>query len=508
MADIQQIGVPVYIPEQRSQLRRLLRECLGAAESELLDVMNGVLDQPDPEKFLGFEVDALRLFQLVSSHVTAGVLALLHKNTSWVDATVQEAREVEPRPTRLRGWRSTPVKFLGGARVKIETVYVSEDLRTRPGKRRGVGRRRASGTGLYPLLEALGITQRATPAVRSEVARQVVRCASNAEAREALAERGLDLNEKTVRALALGVGAQALEQRQARIDAAREGRVFSDEFAGQRIVVSTDGGRLRLREGGRRGRRNKKGRRRYDTPWKEPKAVIVYVIDKQGKKVREILSLYDGTLGDADVTFEILTAELQLRGAAKAAEIIITGDGAHWIWNRADALARTLGLDPKKLVKVADFYHAVEHLADITELCASWSPAKRKRWVRRMRKHLKEGRVDVVIQAASELCKSGRNAAKIRTEVKYFVKRKDRMRYRAFRRRGIPLGSGAMESAIRRIINLRLKGPSIFWRGENAERMLHMRAYYKAGRWDELMRRVMYRSPDGLPVRAARRKAA
>ncbi len=508
MADIQQIGVPVYVPEQRSQLRRLLRECLAAAESELLDVMNGFLDQPDPEEFLRLEEDALRLFQLVSSHVAAGVLALLHKNTSWVDTSVQEAREVEPRPTRLRGSREAPVRFLGGARLKIETVYMSEDLRGRPGKRRRSGSRRRSGGGSYPLLESLGITQRATPALRSEVARQVVRGASNAEAREALAERGIELNEKTVRALALAVGVQALDQRQARIDAAREGQVFSNEFAGKRIVVSVDGGRLRLREGGRRGRRNKKRRRRYDTPWREPKLVVAYVIDKRGKKVKKLRSLYDATLGNADATFEILAAELLLRGAADAKEIILTGDGAPWIWNRADALAKALGMDPKKIVKVADFYHAVEHLADITELCASWSPEKKKRWVRTMRKQLKDGRVDLVIKAARELCKAGRNAALIRTEVEYFVKRKDLMRYRAFRRRGIPLGSGAVESAIRRVINLRLKGPSIFWRGENAERMLHMRAYLKAGRWDELMRRVLNRSPDGAHAHAARRKAA
>jgi len=75
------------------------------------------------------------------------------------------------------------------------------------------------------------------------------------------------------------------------------------------------------------------------------------------------------------------------------------------------------------------------------------------------------------------------------------------MRYDEFRRRGIPQGSGAVESAIRRVVNLRLKGPSIFWRGPNAERMLHLRCYLKAGRWAELMLRVMHRSPSGLPTR-------
>jgi hypothetical protein len=43
-----------------------------------------------------------------------------------------------------------------------------------------------------------------------------------------------------------------------------------------------------------------------------------------------------------------------------------------------------------------------------------------------------------------------------------------------------------MESAIRRVINLRLKGPGIFWHEDSAEAMLLLRSYYKAQRWNEL----------------------
>ena len=170
-------------------------------------------------------------------------------------------------------------------------------------------------------------------------------------------------------------------------------------------------------------------------------------------------------------------------------------------------MAEALGLDPKKIVRVADFYHAVEHLTAITELLAGWSDERKKRWVRKMRHWLLDGRVNDVIHAAAKLC-LGRNAAKIRVEVAYFVQRKKMMRYRAFKRRGIPIGSGAVESAIRRVINLRLKGPSIFWRKDSSERMLHMRAYFKAGRWDELMLRVMYASPSGTRNGAHLAKAA
>ena len=50
----------------------------------------------------------------------------------------------------------------------------------------------------------------------------------------------------------------------------------------------------------------------------------------------------------------------------------------------------------------------------------------------------------------------------------------------------IPIGSGAMESAIRHVINLRLKGASIYWNSKTAEAMLMLRSYYKSGRWNML----------------------
>ena len=60
------------------------------------------------------------------------------------------------------------------------------------------------------------------------------------------------------------------------------------------------------------------------------------------------------------------------------------------------------------------------------------------------------------------------------------------MRYRSIARKHLPIGSGAIESAIRRVVNLRLKGAGIFWYEESANAMLILRAYYKAGRTRQL----------------------
>jgi len=65
------------------------------------------------------------------------------------------------------------------------------------------------------------------------------------------------------------------------------------------------------------------------------------------------------------------------------------------------------------------------------------------------------------------------------------------MRYAAFRRRRLPVGSGAIEPAVRRVVNLRLKGSSVLSTEEHAEGILHLRAYANCGRWAELKSAVL-----------------
>ncbi len=60
------------------------------------------------------------------------------------------------------------------------------------------------------------------------------------------------------------------------------------------------------------------------------------------------------------------------------------------------------------------------------------------------------------------------------------------MQYALARKNNLPIGSGPMESAIRRVVNLRMKGNGIFWLEQNAEAMIMLRSYYKAGRWNDL----------------------
>ena len=134
-----------------------------------------------------------------------------------------------------------------------------------------------------------------------------------------------------------------------------------------------------------------------------------------------------------------------------------------------------------------DFYHAVEHLGKVAALRKSWSAKERRRWIRKHRCLLLKGHVEQVVAAVRTLCR-GRHSKAVTTERNYFIRHQQRMAYPTLKALNLPLGSGAVESAIRRVVNLRLKGPCLFWYRENAEKMLMLRSYYKAGRWNLLKR--------------------
>jgi hypothetical protein len=59
-----------------------------------------------------------------------------------------------------------------------------------------------------------------------------------------------------------------------------------------------------------------------------------------------------------------------------------------------------------------------------------------------------------------------------------------RLDYPKFKLMGLPLGSGSIESAIRRVVNLRMKNNGTFWRIRKAEKMLAVRASILSRRWD------------------------
>ena len=366
---------------------------------------------------------------------------------------------------RVKGW----VRTAQGHRVPMWVTYYRRKGQRRAGKRYA---------GVYAGLVLLGIYDRCTPALAAEVSLLAAMLGSLVEARDVLADRGVDLDIKTMRLIAYRYAARA------RLDHQIETTTFEDTVAGRRVVISSDGGRLRLREA-KRGPKTKKGRRRYTGAWREPKVLIIYVVDAEGKREASFAPVIDATLKGPDAVFALLRTYLQRLSITQADQVLFVADGAPWIWKRVPLLVQALGLAAQQVHELLDFYHAVQHLAQVAALRNDWSAKARSRWRNQQRRLLLRGQLEQVIAAIRDLCR-GRNSKAMRTHRDYFIKHQSRMAYAQLMAMKLPIGSGAIESTVRRVVNLRLKGPSIFWCRASAEAILLLRSYYKAGRWKML----------------------
>src|SRR5246127_1389879 len=218
------------------------------------------------------------------------------------------------------------------------------------------------------------------------------------EAQAVLADRGVELDTKTVRTIAYRYAARA------RLEQQIESTVFEDTVAGRRVVISSDGGRIRLREI-KRGPKTTKGRRRDTGAWREPKVLIVYVVEAEGKRAASFAPFIDATLKGPDAVFALLRSYLQRLEIPQADQVLFIADGAPWIWKRVPLLVQALGLAAEQVHELLDFYHAVHHLGQVAALRKDWSAKARAHWRTHQRRLLLRGEVSQVIGAIRDLCR-------------------------------------------------------------------------------------------------------
>jgi hypothetical protein len=477
-----------------TELLLRIEEEVGPVDAALERAIGAVYRATSAEEFYDAE-RGMRAELMRRADLAVGAV-LKHKTGD--DAFVKPAKALMMERAKAagvkmksHGRRPTRVRLLGGTEIQLRTLQLLPVAPVRAGRKRGVGRRGKTGSGVYPALAVLGIEGRATPALRAEVAREVGEANSVSVARASLAERGLDVPHKVALRLTYLFGDRALEHRSRAIAEAEAKPPEVGELAGARVSIGIDGGRLRIRENPKAGRRNAKTRhRKYKAPWREPKVMTVYVIDDKGEKHARHRAFLDATMGDADAAVALLIGHLRLLGAHHAAHVTLNADGAAWIWARAEEIRSALGLAEDKFTEIVDHYHAMEHLTEISKMPKAWTEAERAKWIKKAKRLINAGRVEDLITHIKTLA-VGRRGKTVNTACQYFENHKDRMRYAHFRVAGLPIGSGATESAVRRVVNLRLKGNSIYWLEDHAEAMLHLRSALKCGRWDELVRATL-----------------
>jgi hypothetical protein len=367
------------------------------------------------------------------------------------------------------GYRPVTVQFLGGLEVEVVARYWCRSAA-----------RADKGKGSYFGLVLLGVCDRTTPALASEVAQLAAALSSFEDARARLRQMGVEMSIRRIAKVAYHFAQRARSRQEL------DGMGIEGSLAGKRVVISTDGGRLRVRKN-KRGQKTKKGRPRYHTDWREPKLLVIYVVDEKGRLAQEFAPVMDGTLQGPDEVFRLIEFYLRELGIDRATEVLFIADGATWIWQRVTKLWQRLGLVGVRCRELVDFYHVVEHVYALAALNRSWSASYRKQWATRQRRRLWRGELKAFIDDVERLCRGRRGKGWAR-ERDYLLRnaRAGRLDYAKARRAKMPIGSGTMESAIRRVVNLRLKGAGIFWHEDHAEQMLLLRTYYKSKHWQVL----------------------
>lgn len=167
------------------------------------------------------------------------------------------------------------------------------------------------------------------------------------------------------------------------------------------------------------------------------------------------------------------------------------GDGAPWIWLRAEELFNDY-FQEKPTFQILDYTHAKQALNEILDLLPK-KLQKRGKLIDSFRQRLWEGNIEGIGEMIKINFKGKGRAKALNKWKNYFLKNKDRMQYSQFKTNRLPQGSGSVESAIRRVINLRLKSSGSFWKKENAEIYLFLRSQLICGRWNVFFENLINR---------------
>jgi len=190
-------------------------------------------------------------------------------------------------------------------------------------------------------------------------------------------------------------------------------------------------------------------------------------------------------LGDADTIYARLYAQLRELGWVGAhTVVVIVGDGAEWIWNRAKMFVRRC--------EILDFWHAVEHAWAFARLNYGEGSKQADRWCHQIATDLRAGKVEEVIARLQRMRpRTPALREKLQELIAYYRANVARMRYNEYLRLGYGIGSGAVESAHKQVVHARFRQAGMRWSEAGARRLLARRLLLLNDQWALLDRLPM-----------------
>ncbi|MBH8551225.1 ISLre2 family transposase [Nostocaceae cyanobacterium CENA357] len=429
---------------------------------------------------------------ILAGECIALLLYNLSTSPNFLDYSVAQTQGWRSPNTQKHGYKKRQIVTIGNVEVTLNLPYVLEQnptSKTFDNSALKEQKIKTSNQGFCPFLKWLGMSESITPLVWSTIAKYGAISGSFEAARTTLIDWGINISLKRIERLTYYFGKIGIDLRKNKLNDLESGTLSNlNTLKDQRVVIAADGGRTRIRI-------NKKGRRKVKTnrhgfvgEWMEPKLLTIYVVNEQGKKIKTsaIPVTNDGTYSGYKEFLKILEMYLVNLGISEAKQVLLIADGADWIWIHIPPLLKKLKC-PLETYQLLDFYHAASHLQDFADAAFSTND-ERQQWFQKARKTLKKGQALDLMRNMGEFIFEA-NGERLKTLVRernYILKayRRRLLNYNSVALKKLPLGSGAVESLIRQVVNLRMKGNSKFWLQDNAEIMLHLRCQWIAKSWD------------------------
>jgi adenylate kinase family enzyme len=220
-----------------------------------------------------------------------------------------------------------------------------------------------------------------------------------------------------------------------------------------------------------------------DDDWKEVKVGRIFkssdCIDPNGNESWIKHSQYLAYMGNSQSFTEKMEGLIESYGSIKQ-RLVFISDGAAWIRNWIeDAFPYA--------ISILDYYHAIEHLYQFTDTYFKEKGAEKK-WAEKQKELLLNSKVKQVIKNIEKLAPQNEAAKRL---ISYYQTNSSRMDYKKYKQIGCGIiGSGAIESAHRTIVQKRMKQSGQRWSSTGAQNMLNLRVTYMNEKWDNVIQLV------------------
>jgi hypothetical protein len=221
--------------------------------------------------------------------------------------------------------------------------------------------------------------------------------------------------------------------------------------------------------------------------WAEVKTLAIGTVEQRRRgdgtwAVQTTALSYFSRLVEAEQFRRLAGVEIHRRGVANAARVCGLVDGAEWC-------QKFLDWHCPRAVRILDFPHAAEHVSGAAQTVFGAGSSAAQAWLGAQLHELKHGDPDAVLAALQALPPLATVVAEPaqtpRGVWQYLSSRREHIAYAQFQAAGYPIGSGAVESANKLVVEARLKGSGMHWARANVNPMVALRAVVCSDRWAE-----------------------